>query len=30
MVEYLVEVSQAMNSGCVQGSEDPAPKEAHY
>jgi hypothetical protein len=30
MVEYLVEVSQVMNSLCVKGSEDPAPKKASY
>jgi hypothetical protein len=25
---YLVEVSQAMNSSCVKGAEDPAPNHA--
>jgi hypothetical protein len=28
MVKNLVEVSQAMNSSCVKGSEDPAPNQA--
>jgi hypothetical protein len=30
IVEYLLEVSQAMNSSCVKGSEDPTPKYAPY
>jgi hypothetical protein len=30
MVEYLVDVSQAMNSSCVMASEDPFPKQVPY
>jgi hypothetical protein len=28
MVEYMVEVSQAVNSSCVKRSEDPTTKQA--